>query len=120
MTRTLAALPGAARKLCLRRRNGEICTRENGHRGLHHRTGGRLLWSDAQSDPPECPGAGSPAEAAPTLPDGYPGGRAVCPICWAFVTRSVEGTLEPHDSWRGDESRAEADGRREWFNSFGW
>ncbi|MBD8206625.1 hypothetical protein IFU08_11905 [Microbacterium sp. CFBP 8790] len=78
------------------------------------------MWSDAQSDPPECPGAGSPAEAAPTLPDGYPGGRAVCPICWAFVTRSVQGTLEPHDSWRGDESRAEADRRREWFNSFGW
>ena len=85
MTRTLAALPGAARRLCLSRRNGEICTREDGHRGLHHRTGGRLLWSDLQADPPECPGAGSAGSPAATLDDGFPDGRAVCPVCWAFV-----------------------------------
>jgi hypothetical protein len=119
MTRTLAALPGAARRLCLSRRNGEICTREDGHRGLHHRTGGRLLWSDLQADPPECTGAGMPAESAPTLADGFPGGRAVCPVCWAFVP-PLNGVLAPHDSWRGDETREEADRRREWFNSFGW
>lgn len=119
MTRTLAALPGAARKLCLSRRNGEICTREAGHRGLHHRRGGRLLWSDLQADPPECAGAGTPAEAAPPLPDGYPAGRALCPVCWAFVDLK-DGRLAPHDSWRGDESRGEADRRREWFNTVGW
>lgn len=120
MTRTLAALPGAARRLCLSRRNGEICTREDGHRGLHHRTGGRLLWSDLQADAPECPGGGSPAEPAPTLDDGFPDGRAVCPVCWAFVELTAESALAPHDSWRGDESREEADRRREWFNAFGW
>lgn len=119
MTRTLAALPGAARKLCLSRRNGEICTREDGHRGLHHRTGGRLLWSELQADPPECAAAGEAAEPAQTLPDGYPGGRALCPLCWAFVT-PTDGVLAPHDSWRGDDTREEADRRREWFNSFGW
>ncbi len=91
MTRTLAALPGAARRLCLSRRNGEICTREDGHRGLHHRTGGRLLWNDLQADPPECAAAGTPAEPAPVLDDGFPGGRALCPVCWAFVSRDGEG-----------------------------
>lgn len=119
MTRTLAGLPGAARRLCLSRRNGEICTRENGHRGLHHRKGGRLLWSDLQADPPACPGGGAPAEPAATLPDGFPHGRAVCPVCWAFVTLA-DATLAPHDSWRGDASRADADHRRDWFNAFGW
>ncbi len=120
MTRTLAHLPGAARRLCLSRRNGEICTREDGHRGLHHRTGGRLLWSDLQADPPACAGAGTPAAPAPALPDGFPHGRAVCPVCWAFVTLDDNGALSAHDSWRGDESRAEADQRREWFNAYGW
>lgn len=119
MTRTLAGLPGAARRLCLSRRNGEICTRENGHRGLHHRKGGRLLWSDLQADLPACPGGGAPAEPAATLPDGFPHGRAVCPACWAFVTLA-DATLAPHDSWRGDASRADADHRRDWFNAFGW
>ncbi|MFN3949471.1 hypothetical protein [Microbacterium sp.] len=119
MTRTLAGLPGAARRLCLSRRNGEICTRENGHRGLHHRKGGRLLWSDLQADPPACPGGGAPAEPAATLPDGFPHRRAVCPVCWAFVTLA-DATLAPHDSWRGDASRADADHRRDWFNAFGW
>ncbi|WP_083896684.1 hypothetical protein [Microbacterium sp. B19] len=120
MTRTLAALPGAARRLCLSRRNGEICTREKGHRGLHHRRGGSLLWNDLQADPPECPGAGTAAEPAPTLADGFPGGRAVCPVCWAFVALEADGTLSPHETWRGDPTRAEADRRREWFNAFGW
>nr|WP_307328179.1 hypothetical protein [Microbacterium sp. SORGH_AS_1204] len=86
---------------------------------MHHRTGGRLLWSDLQADPPECAGAGAPAEPAPELPDGFPAGRALCSVCWAFVD-VVNGALTPHDSWRGDDSRAEADRRREWFNTFGW
>ncbi|KEP74811.1 hypothetical protein HR12_03920 [Microbacterium sp. SUBG005] len=79
-----------------------------------------MLWSELQADAPECPGAGSPAEPAATLDDGFPDGRAVCPVCWAFVDVTAEGTLAPHDSWRGDESREEADRRREWFNAFGW
>lgn len=120
MTRTLAALPGAARRLCLSRRRGEICTRENGHRGLHHRRGGSLLWNDLQADPPECPGAGAVAEAAPTLDGGFPDGRALCPVCWAFVGLEADGTLTAHDTWRGDPTRAEADQRRDWFNAFGW
>lgn len=119
MTRTLAALPGAARRLCLSRRRGEICTRETGHRGLHHRRGGHLLWSDAQADPPECAAAGSAAKPAATLPDKFPGGRALCPVCWAFVAIE-DGVLVAHEMWRGDASRQEADQRREWFNAHGW
>ncbi len=120
MTRSLATLPGAARRLCLSRRNGEICTREKEHRGLHHRRGGSLLWSDVQADPPACSGEGSPAEPAPILRDGYPDGRALCPVCWAFVDRDARGMLVAHDTWRGDATRADADRRREWFNTFGW
>ncbi|MDQ1076028.1 MULTISPECIES: hypothetical protein [Microbacterium] len=120
MTRTLAALPGAARRLCLSRRNGEICTREAGHRGLHHRRGGHLLWSEAQADPPECAGAGAPAEPAVTLADGFPGGRALCPVCWGFVPLDDAGRLLAHDTWRGDPTREEADRRRVWFNAHGW
>ncbi|MFB3980012.1 hypothetical protein [Microbacterium proteolyticum] len=120
MTQKLARLPGAARRLCLSRRRGEICTREKGHRGLHHRRGGALLWNDLQADPPECPAGGSPAEPAPRLDDGFPGGRSLCPTCWAFVPLQDDGTLRPHDTWRGDPTRADADRRREWFNTFGW
>ena len=116
----LGALPGAARRLCLSRRQGEICTREKNHRGLHHRRGGSMLWSDLQADPPECPASGTPAEAAPVLADGYPGGRALCPVCWAFVLRRADGTLRRHRSWRGDATRADADRRRAWFNTHGW
>ena len=119
MTRTLAALPGAARRLCLSRRRGEICTRETGHRGLHHRRGGHLLWTDAQADPPECAGAGVPAQPAPTLTDGFPDGRSLCPVCWAFVPLQ-DGAIASHDTWRGDPTRTEADRRREWFNTHGW
>lgn len=120
MTRTLAALPGAARRLCLSRRNGEICTRDEGHRGLHHRRGGALLWTDLQADPPACSAGGLAAEPARELPDGFPDGRAVCPVCWAFVPLDDGGRLSPHDTWRGDATRDEADRRREWFNAHGW
>jgi len=120
MTRTLAALPGAARMLCLSRRRGEICTREKGHRGLHHRRETSLMWSDLQADPPACAGAGRRVEPAPTLDDGYPDGRALCPVCWAFVALDADAGLVEHDSWRGDDTRAEGDRRRAWFNAFGW
>ncbi|VXB91634.1 MULTISPECIES: hypothetical protein [unclassified Pseudoclavibacter] len=117
--RPIAQLPGAARMLCLSRRSGEICTRRAGHAGLHNRTGSSLLWSDIDADAPRCPASGSPAVPAPRLPDGYPHGRALCGVCFAFVTLD-DGALSAHDSWRGDESREEADQRREWMNTHGW
>jgi hypothetical protein len=114
-----ANTPGATPGLCLSRRAGEICTRQRGHRGLHHRVGTALLWSEREADPPRCPGSGRPAQPAATLADGYPGGRALCPVCWGFVPVQGEALTE-HDSWRGDATRQETDRRREWFNTHGW
>jgi hypothetical protein len=119
MTTAYAALPGAARRLCLSRRRGEICTREDGHRGLHHRVGTGLMWSERDADPPRCPGSGLPARPAPVLDDGFPDGRALCDVCFAFVELD-RGLRAEHDSWRGDATRAEGDRRREWFNTHGW
>ena len=120
MTHLLASLPGAARRLCLSRRSGEICTRPRGHAGLHHRRGTNILWSEADADDPACPGAGRTAEPAPPLDDGYPDGRALCEACWGFVPLRRDGTLRAHDAWRGDRTRREAERRREWFNTHGW
>ena len=70
-------------QFCRSRNDGRRCTRELGHRGLHrHRT---IMWTDAGADDPHCPGSGSPGTAAPTLANGFPGGRAVCPDCLGFV-----------------------------------
>ncbi|MGO2748616.1 MAG: hypothetical protein ACTIA6_01025 [Pseudoclavibacter sp.] len=117
--RPIAQLPGAARMLCLSRRDGEICTRRAGHLGLHNRTGSSILWSDVSADPPRCPASGTAATPAATLEDGYPNGRGVCGVCFAFV-RLDDGKLVEHDSWRGDATREEADRRREWMNTHGW
>jgi hypothetical protein len=106
--------------LCLSRRAGEICTRERGHRGLHHRRGTGLLWTELDADPPTCPGGGLAATAAPALADGFPDGRALCPVCTRFVAVRRDGTLPRHRSWRGAASRDEEARRREWFNAFGW
>jgi hypothetical protein len=116
---TIGSLAGAARRLCLSRRRGELCTRPDGHRGLHHRVGTGLMWSERDADPPHCPGSGRPAEPAAALPDGWPDGRALCDVCWGFEDVRA-GMLAEHDSWRGDATRAEADRRREWFNAHGW
>ncbi len=117
--RPIAQLPGAARMLCLSRRDGEICTRRAGHAGLHNRTGSSILWSDVNADLPRCAGSGATATAAQALTNGFPHGRAICPVCFAFVTLEG-GELAEHDSWRGDPSREEADQRREWMNTHGW
>ncbi len=111
--------PGAARLLCLSRRGGEICTRPAGHPGLHHRRHTGLMWSERDADPPRCPGSGAPGRPAARDADGYPGGRGLCAECGAFVD-VVAGALAEHDAWRGDATRAEADRRREWFNTHGW
>ncbi|MFH8250422.1 hypothetical protein ACH3VR_08675 [Microbacterium sp. B2969] len=105
---------------CRSRRDGAVCTRPAGHAGLHNRIGTSRMWSDLQADPPECPGSGSRAEAAAGLPDGFPHGRAVCPVCLDFVELSPGGELEQHDTFRGAAEREEAAHRAEWFNTFGW
>ena len=78
------------------------------------------MWREIDADPPACPSAGDPAVAARTLADGYPHGRALCPVCGRFVRLRRDGTLPVHRSWRGDRTRAEAERRREWFNAIGW
>jgi hypothetical protein len=102
---------------CLSRNDGRRCTRERGHRGLHRsRT---LMWTDAGADAPECSGSGAVAEPAQPLPDGFPGGRALCPVCLRFIPLDSHGLLEAHDaSAHADDQDAER--RAEWFNTFGW
>ncbi|OYC95043.1 hypothetical protein CI089_09770 [Microbacterium sp. Yaish 1] len=77
------------------------------------------MWSDAQADPPRCAGSGTPAEAAPPLPDGFPFRRGLCPICTAFVELH-DGHLARHDAFRGTTDAAEAGARAQWFNTVGW
>jgi hypothetical protein len=104
---------------CRSHRGGVPCTRELDHRGLHHARGTNLLWQDADADAPACPGSGEPAAAAETLPDGFPHGRALCPVCLGFFALDG-GLLVPHDRWTGQTTDADAADRREWFNTIGW
>ncbi|WP_460775137.1 hypothetical protein [Microbacterium sp. GXF7504] len=104
---------------CRSRRGRALCTRPAGHTGLHNRVGTSRMWSDAQADPPRCPGGGRAAEPAPTLASGFPGGRALCPECTGFVPLE-DGILAAHDAFRGTVDRAEREGRAAWFNAFGW
>lgn len=78
------------------------------------------MWSDREADPPECPGSGEEAQAAPLLPDGFPTGRAVCPVCLDFVALTAAGRLVDHESFRGAATPDEARARADWFNAFGW
>lgn len=102
------------------------------------------MWSDADADPPECAGAGRTARRARPLANGFPRGRALCPVCDAFVPltgtsgdgRSADGQgvdastaesaasdvgmLSPHPAFRGAANEREARLRAEWFNTHGW
>jgi hypothetical protein len=77
------------------------------------------MWSDAQADPPACPGSGATADPAPPLPEGFPDGRGLCRTCWGFI-RIDDGRLAAHDAFTGATDEREAVGRAEWFNRFGW
>ncbi|QLD13160.1 hypothetical protein HW566_01695 [Microbacterium oleivorans] len=77
------------------------------------------MWSDAQADPPRCPGSGTSAEPAPRLADGFPDGCALCPECTGFV-RVERGVLVNHDAFRDPDDAADAAHRAAWFNSIGW
>jgi hypothetical protein len=108
---------GMSMQFCRSRSAGRRCTRELGHRGLHrHRT---IMWTDAGADALRCPGSGSPASAAPALPDGFPGGRALCPECLGFVERDDAGRLVEHDTWSPASDRDGAQ-RAAWFNAHGF
>jgi hypothetical protein len=103
-------------RFCRSRNAGRRCTRELGHRGLHRsRT---ILWTDAGADEPRCQGSGAVADAAPTLPDGFPAGRALCPHCLGFVGLDAN-RLREHDTADG-HSDSETEQRAEWFNRHGW
>lgn len=104
---------------CRSRRGRALCTRPRGHAGLHNRVGTGRMWSDAQADGPACAGSGAPGMPAPPLPDGFPGGRGLCPECTAFV-RLPGGRLAPHEFFRGTDDPAEASDRAAWFNAHGW
>lgn len=101
-----------------------MCTRPAGHAGLHNRMGTGQMWSDREADPPACPGSGTAAAPAPALPDGFPGGRALCPVCLDFVTLTGAvtdaGALVAHETFRGASDPDEAQHRADWFNTFGW
>ncbi|MDN4614146.1 hypothetical protein P5G50_06735 [Leifsonia sp. F6_8S_P_1B] len=105
-------------RFCPSRNAGRRCTKPLGHAGLHRNQG--LLWSDAGADPLHCAGSGEPGTSAATLPDGFPGGRALCPVCLRFIPLDEGGRVDAHDTSDPDESEAEIAGRREWFNTHGW
>ena len=105
-------------RFCHSRNGGRRCTRPLGHAGLHrHRT---IMWADAAADPAHCPGSGEHGTPAAPLPDGYPDGRAMCPVCHRFVPLDADARLAPHDTTDESETDAETRRRQEWFNVHGW
>lgn len=105
-------------RFCGSRSAGRRCTRPLGHAGLHrHRA---IMWTDAGADPAHCPGSGEPGTPAPTLADGFPDGRALCPVCLRFVDLDGESCLVAHDTASRAETDAATRRRREWFNEHGW
>jgi hypothetical protein len=77
------------------------------------------MWSDREADAAACRGAGAAAEPAPLLRNGFPGGRALCAVCWGFVPID-DGVRTPHDAFRGANDDIEAADRAAWFNEYGW
>jgi hypothetical protein len=103
---------------CRSRNQGRRCTRRLDHPGLHrHRT---IMWTDAAADPARCPGSDQPGEPAARLEDGFPDGRALCPVCLRFVELDADSRLTEHDTSDAGETDAEARRRREWLNEHGW
>lgn len=104
-------------RFCRSRNDGRRCTRELGHRGLHrHRA---IMWADAGADALHCAGSGAPGTPAPRVAGGFPGGRALCPVCLEFVDLDRDGRMVPHDT-SSAASDLESAARAEWFNTFGW
>lgn len=104
-------------RFCRSRSAGRRCTRPLDHPGLHrHRT---IMWTDAAADPSRCPGSGRPGEPAAPLDDGWPQGRALCPVCHRFLPLEA-GLLAEHTTFDEGETDAEASHRREWLNTHGW
>ncbi|WP_322411881.1 hypothetical protein [Microbacterium invictum] len=60
-----------------------------------------------------------PAGVAAPLPDGFPHGRAVCPVCWDFVDLENDA-LTDHDAFTGPSDEQDAAARAAWFNTHGW
>ncbi len=77
------------------------------------------MWAEHEADPPACPAAGTPGHAAPSLPDGFPYGDALCPECQGFVAVR-DGVLVPHLSYRGSTDARERAARAAWFNQHGF
>jgi hypothetical protein len=78
------------------------------------------MWTDAAADPARCPGSGGPDAPAARLADGFPDGRALCPVCLRFVALTEDGRRVEHDTTDAAETATEARSRREWFNTHGW
>ena len=92
-------------RFCRSRNGGRRCTRHLGHAGLHrHRT---IMWADAAADPAHCPGSGEPGTPAAPLADGFPDGRAMCPVCHRFVALDADARLvrPRHDGRERDGCR---------------
>jgi hypothetical protein len=110
--------PNGIVQFCRSRNGGRRCTRQLDHAGLHrHRT---VMWSDAGADPAQCSGSGAAGSPAALLPDGFPGGRALCPACLRFVPLDDVGRLVEHDTSDPADTDADTQRRREWFNVHGW
>lgn len=75
------------------------------------------MWTDASADPLRCAGSHAVGVVAPTLPNGFPGGRALCRACLEFVAIDGDGRLAEHETSSAETGAAD---RAEWFNTFGW
>ncbi len=78
------------------------------------------MWADAGADAAHCPGSGAPGSPAEPLADGFPDGRALCPVCQRFVELDDFSRLVDHDTFDGSETAADAGRRRDWLNTHGW
>ncbi|KQZ84546.1 hypothetical protein ASD56_11395 [Microbacterium sp. Root166] len=105
-------------RFCRSRNGGRRCTRHLDHPGLHrHRA---VMWADAAADAARCSGSGGSGSPALPLPDGYPNGRALCPLCLRFVALDADDRIAEHDTADPADTPDEARRRREWLNTNGW
>ena len=105
-------------RFCRSRNAGRRCTRPLDHPGLHrHRA---IMWTDAAADPSLCASSHAPGTPSAALEDGWPDGRALCPLCHRFIPLEADRVLAEHDTSDPAEPDAEASHRREWLNTHGW
>lgn len=98
---------------CTARKNGERCTHQLGHRGMHHTPNG-TRWANRSRKPTPKPSWYTPDDAAadraarygttPATTDSDPGGALAwwddtCPRCDEPITRHVSTVVKRGERW---------------------